>query len=112
MADNSYGRIETGSLVVIDDDLLQVRGAAELDDGRRVDVRFELEREDLASPIGREISRERSERRGEAEGRAKHLMAATGRLVKAPLEGGQLLTFRGLPGRRIEQLALDPDERV
>lgn len=59
-------------------------GATELDDGRRVAVRFTTERADLASPIGR---RDR----------------ATGQLVKARLADGDYLLFRALPNYRVEQ---------
>ena len=84
LADNSYSRIELGSQVSLDDDTLDVRGACELDDGTHAVVRYRHARND-DSPVGRRD-------------------ADSGQLVKAPLEAGAYLMFRGLEGRKIEQL--------
>ena len=85
LADNSYGRIETGSKLLLDEHGGIASGLAVLDGGERVEVRFELDR---ADPLlgKRDI--------------------ATGRLVKARLARGDYLLFRGLPGYRVEQLAV------
>jgi len=85
MADNSYGRIELGSQVAFTDDTTHVRAQTELDDGRFVRVDFTSARGEGA-PLG---LRDRE----------------TGQLVKAPLEDGGYLMFRGLPERRVEQVA-------
>jgi hypothetical protein len=90
LADNSYGRVEVGSKVILDGPSVHVTGAVVLDDGTRADVDFTLNAGDAASPIGL-------------------VQASTGRLVKASLEGGDYLLFRALPGRRTEQLACPPD---
>lgn len=93
LADNSYGRIETGSQLLLDEAGGVASGLTVLDGGERADVRFDLDR---ADPLlgKRDI--------------------ATGRLVKARLARGDYLLFRGLPGYRVEQLAapasaLDPE---
>ncbi|MDQ3032029.1 MAG: hypothetical protein M3Y87_06405 [Myxococcota bacterium] len=91
LADSSYGRIEQGSQLFLTDDAASVSGATELDDGRRVAVRFTSERADVASPIGR---RDR----------------ATAQLVKARLADGDYLLFRALPGHRVQQTAASADD--
>jgi hypothetical protein len=94
MADNSYGRIERGSRVLIDGERVHVRGACQLDDGREVEVSFWADED----PVGL-------------------CTADTGHLIKAPLpaataaEGdGQMmpsrwLLFRALPELKVEQVA-------
>jgi hypothetical protein len=79
MADNSHGRVETGSQVFVDGDRLSFAGRCKLDDGRVVDVRATVE-----PPVGL-------------------CTADSGHLVKARLEAGWLL-FRALPGYRTEQI--------
>lgn len=85
LADNSYGRIERGSQLSLTDEALSVRAATQLDDGLLGSVQFTLGRGD-SSPIG---LRDR----------------ATGQLVKARLENGEYLLFRGLPEYRVQQVA-------
>jgi hypothetical protein len=85
LADNSYGRIERGSQLAFTDAATHVRGEAELDDGTRVHV-------DAAYAAGEPGPLGRRDR-------------ATGQLVKARLPGGGYLLFRGLPARKVEQLA-------
>ncbi len=87
MADNSYARVRSGSRVLLDDGAIGVSGRAVLDDGREVEVAFTLGLDDGASPVGL---------------RARD----GGQLIKAPLAGGEVLGFRYLPGRTIEQRAL------
>jgi hypothetical protein len=89
LGDNSYGRLEASAKILVRDDDLEVHGSAELDDGRRVEVGFVLARGDATAPIGRQL--------------------ASGQLVKARLRSGELLLFRGLPERRVEQLAVSDD---
>ncbi len=84
LADNSYGRVEAGSQISLSDDHASVTGTTELDDGARRIVRFTSARRDLGSLVGRCDER-------------------TGQLVKARLEDGSYLLFRGLPGYRVEQ---------
>ena len=85
LADNSYGRIEDGSQLAFTDEVTQVRARTQLDGGAEVNVRFSLEREQ-SSPLG---LRERD----------------TGRLVKARLETGDYLLFRGRANYQVEQIA-------
>ena len=86
LADNSYGRIETGSRVTVDEGGLRVEGATLLDSGERAEVSYQLAL-GAASPLGwRE--------------------AESGRLIKARLAGGDYLTFRARDGYEVEQLAM------
>lgn len=89
LADNSYGRVEGGSRVVLDDDRVSVEGQVKLDDGRQEQVRFQLKLGDTSEPTGRQLR-------------------DTGHLVKGPLQSGDWLLFRALPQFRIEQLAAAP----
>ena len=91
LADNSYGRLELGSQLAFTDDDTHVRATTQLDDGTRASVRFAIARGDATSPIGRRDG-------------------ATGQLVKARLERGDYLLFRGLPERRVEQLAATAED--
>lgn len=84
LADNSYGRVEGGSQLFLTDDATHVRALTQLDDGAREKVQFILERQEH-SPLG---LRDRD----------------TGRLVKARLESGDYLLFRGLADYGVEQL--------
>ena len=86
LADNSYGRQERGSQLLLDDDGLEVAGASVLDDGTVAEVRFRLERAG-SSPVGR-VAQE------------------TGELVKSPLAHGSHLLFRSLPGYQTAQRAV------
>jgi hypothetical protein len=91
LADNSYSRIELGSQVALEGDDIAVRAVTELDDGSHAIVRYASSRLDLASPLGR---RDRD----------------TQQLIKAQLDDGRYLLFRGLPNRRVEQLAATADD--
>lgn len=85
LADNSYGRIEEGSQLAFTDEATNVRAVTQLDGGSQANVRFTVEREQ-SSPLGlRELD--------------------SGRLVKARLETGDYLLFRGLANYQVEQLA-------
>ncbi|HEX4422785.1 MAG TPA: hypothetical protein VH165_32945 [Kofleriaceae bacterium] len=86
LGDNSYGRIEHGSQLAFTDAETTVRGATELDDGTRLPVAYRHARGDRSARIGRRDH-------------------DTGQLVKAPLAGDRYLLFRGLPARKVEQLA-------
>ena len=86
LADNSYSRLELGSHVAFTDDETSVHATAELADGTRRAVRTTSGRADHASPLGRRLR-------------------ATGQLVKAQLDTGDLLLFRGLAEHRVEQVA-------
>lgn len=79
LADNSYGRVERGSQLAFTDE------ATQLEDGRQASVQFTTEREQ-DSPLGLRVQ-------------------DTGQLVKARLESGEYLLFRGLADYRVEQLA-------
>lgn len=94
-ADNSYGRVEGGSQVLLDDDALSLRGIAELEGGAREVVKARVARGE-ASCVGQRD-------------------AKTGHLVKGVLERGDYLLYRGLPGYRIEQVrasAAEVEERL
>ncbi len=90
LADNSYGRIERGSSITIDDRILAVAGETRLDSGEREGVGYELEL-GAASILG---LRE----------------ASSGRLVKARLRRGDYLTFRATEGHSPEQKAMSAEE--
>lgn len=80
MADTSYGRLEHGARVTVDDDHLGWVGRCRLDDGAELDVAATVD--DRDDVVGR--------------------VTADGLLVKARAPSGWLL-FRALPGRRVEQ---------
>ena len=97
IADNSYGRVEEGSRVLIADGALTTEGTAELDPkpespsppGERVVVRMSLRLGDSATPHGK---RDRD----------------SGHLVKGQLASGDYLLFKGMPGWAMEQRATSP----
>ena len=91
LADNSHGRVERGSRVCITDASVTIAGETVLDDGTRASVAFTAARGEEGSPLG---LREK----------------ASGRLVKSRLASGEYLLFRGLPGYRVEQTSMEPDE--
>lgn len=91
LADNSYGRIEQGSQIFIDDDRTIISGATELDEGTRSVVSFTSRRADVGSPLG---LRDR----------------VTGQVVKARLDSGDYLLFRGLEGFRVEQRSASAED--
>jgi len=91
LADNSHGRIECGAQLLLDDDP-RFTGESVLDSGERVSVVTRLAQHGSDSPLG--------------------LCDARGRLVKARLERGDYLTFRGLSGFQIEQHAIAERELV
>ncbi len=84
LADNSHGRVEQGSQLLLDDEP-RIAGVSVLDDGEQVAVLTRLASEGAESPLG--------------------LRDAAGRLVKARLQSGDYLVFRGLSEHRIEQTA-------
>jgi hypothetical protein len=90
LADNSYGRQEPGSQLLLDDDGLDVTGVSVLDDGAVEHLRFRLERSG-PSPVGR-------------------VALETGELVKSPLAHGSHLLFKSLPGYRTAQRSVAAGE--
>lgn len=88
LADNSYGRLERGSQIAIDD-LTHVRAVTQLDDGAQLPVAFDATFDDAALGL-----RDRD----------------TGQLVKARLAGGDYLLFRGLPKYQVEQTATGSEQ--
>ena len=88
IADNSRGRVETGSSVTIEGSSLSIRGRIALDSGELHALSLDTRTEDASGVVGR---RDR----------------ATGRLVKGRLDDGRYATYRGLPGYVLEQLAID-----
>ncbi len=91
IADNSYGRVERGSQLLLDGERMRARGRVRLDGGDERAVRFELPDLGAAGPIGLRD-------------------AATGRLVKGTLDSGDYLAFRFLEAFQIEQTALPEHE--
>jgi hypothetical protein len=91
LADNSYSRLERGSRVAVTDATTQVSGETVLDGGEHRAVRVDGPRRRDSSPLG---LRDR----------------ASGRLVKAQLDGSGYLSFRGLPQHEVEQRAATADE--
>jgi len=88
LADNSYGRIEPGSRLMLDASTIRGAGRTVLDGGELADVAWELALAD-DSPLGLRDP-------------------ATRRLVKAQLARGDYLTFRALDGYDVEQRAVPP----
>jgi Calcineurin-like phosphoesterase len=86
MADNSYGRVETGSRVTLRDGAMTVQGETQLDDGARVEVGFAVDDDPL---LGRRDD-------------------STGEVVKARLATGDYLLFKALPENRVSQCAISP----
>ena len=91
LADNSYGRIERGSQLAFTDDESHIRATTELDDGTQANVSYSSARVDDESPLGRRDP-------------------ATGQLVKARLDDGHYLLFRGFEDHRVEQKAATADD--
>ncbi|MCB9684423.1 MAG: hypothetical protein H6738_05550 [Alphaproteobacteria bacterium] len=88
MADNSYGRLEHGTRVEIDEHRIAWWGRCRLDDGSEIEASATVE--DEVGEVGR--------------------VTAEGRLVKARTPDGWLL-FRALAERRVEQVVVaDPGE--
>jgi hypothetical protein len=85
LADNSHGRVELGSQLLLDDEP-RIIGVSVLDNGDTVDVSTRLAVDDVDSPLG--------------------LRDAAGRLVKARLASGDYLVFRGFTGYGVEQSAV------
>ena len=84
LADNSHGRVNSASRVLVNDDEVRIAGEVLLDDGQRRPVRFRVAAGDTQSPIGLHAG-------------------PTGPLIKAPLDHGEYLMFRALPDYRIAQ---------
>lgn len=89
LADNSYGRVDGASRVLLGEERVRVEGEVKLDDGRLERLRFEHVLGDTSSALGRQL-------------------VDTGQLVKGPLQNGEWLLFRALPDFKMEQLAVDP----
>ena len=89
LADNSYGRSERGSQLLLDD-TPRIAGQTVLDSGETVQISTRLSAEGAGSPLG--------------------LRDARGRLIKARLETGDYLTYLSFPGYRVEQSAAPVSE--
>jgi len=87
MADNSYGRLERGTSVVVEEDRVTVDAYAKLDDGTEERIACDVRRSDRESPIGKRDP-------------------ITGHLVKGKLEGGRWHLHRPLGDLRVEQVAI------
>jgi hypothetical protein len=88
LCDNSYGRVERGSAVHVRGAEATAVGNTVLDDGATARVAYELGRDPF---LGKRD-------------------AVTGELVKARLEGGDYLLFRGLPDNVVTQRAATASE--
>jgi hypothetical protein len=93
LADNSYGRVEGASRILLGEHAVRVEGEVKLDDGRLEQLHFEHVHGDTSGALGRQL-------------------VDTGQLVKGPLQSGEWLLFRALPEFRVEQLAVDPGTLV
>jgi hypothetical protein len=91
IADNSYGRVERGTQLLLDGEAMRVVGHAKLDGGDERMVRFELTDLGARGPIGLRDP-------------------VTGRLVKGKLDTGDYLAFRFLEAFQLEQTALPDSE--
>lgn len=89
-ADNSYGRVERGSQVLLLGERTIARGACKLDDGATIETLADWTRE-TPGPLG---ARTRAERA----------------LVKAQSEDGRWVLFRAMEGYRQEQRACEPSQ--
>jgi len=89
-ADNSYGRVERGSQVLLMGPRTIARGACVLDDGATINTVADWTR-DTPGPLG---ARTRAERA----------------LVKAQSEDGRWVLFRAMEGYRQEQRACEPSQ--
>jgi hypothetical protein len=87
LADNSHGRVDTGSQIAIEGESLQVRGHTVLDSGERAELRYQLTASEPAQ-VGQ-------------------VDADSGHLIKGPLTDGRINLWRGLPGYAVEQVAMD-----
>lgn len=85
MADNSYGRVDFGSRLVLEGDKTSLAAAAKLDSKEEVKVSSSLSLSDVEGPIG---LRDQD----------------SGHLVKGLLEDGSYLLFKALEGYAIEQV--------
>ncbi|MEW5848782.1 MAG: hypothetical protein AB2A00_08205 [Myxococcota bacterium] len=90
LADNSYGRLEEGSQVVITDETFRSRVRIQLDDGTTVEARIDLVRGE-PSPVGRRL-------------------VDTGHLVKGQLPHEHWLLYRPLKEFKMEQRAVSDVE--
>ncbi len=91
IADNSYGRVERGTKLLLDGERMSVTGRVKLDSGEERAVTFERKDLGASGPIGLRD-------------------AATGRLVKGELDSGDYLSFRFLEAFQVEQTALPEPE--
>lgn len=90
IADNSRGRVTTGSSVVIEGDALSVRGQVALDSGEALELACRLLPGEAARPLG---------------WRTRDTFA----LVKGVAADGRYVLYRGLPGHLVEQVAVAPE---
>ncbi len=92
MADNSYSRLERGSLVVCRArGALEWRGRARHDDGSEAPIEGSLGPDEPASPLGRKVD-------------------GSGEVIKGRLPDGRWHLFRHLPDRKVEQTVVTDAE--
>jgi hypothetical protein len=77
--------------VIVDANGLHVHGPTVLDDGRRVEVDFQLASPQVASLVGMTVE-------------------STGQLIKGPVPGDGFALWKGLPDYKVEQRAVSADE--
>ncbi len=88
VADNSHGRVDTASRVLIEGDAIGVQGRTVLDSGETVELGYRVQPAE-PSFVGQ-------------------VDLATGHLVKGPLTDGRFNLWRGLANYRVEQVAISP----
>lgn len=91
LADNSYGRTEHGSKVILDDARVRIEGRARLDEGGDRTVGIDADGWSAIGPVGLRD-------------------APTGRLVKGRTDSGEYLAFRFREAFAMEQILVEEDD--
>jgi hypothetical protein len=91
MADNSYGRVNVGSQLLIEGEEARILGSARLDPGEEVSLSYTSTLSQSTSPIG-------------------YRTKTSGHLVKGLLQDGSYLLFKALDGYRVEQIRMSPQK--
>jgi hypothetical protein len=87
MADNSYGRVNFGSRLLLDHEQTQITALAKLDSHEEVSLSLTTELSRATDPIGYRIKN-------------------SGHLVKGLLQDGSYLLFKAFNGYRVEQIRM------
>ena len=87
MADNSYGRVNFGSRLLLEGEQTQIAALAKLDSHEEVSLSYTTDLSHAADPIG-------------------YRLKPSGHLVKGLLDDGSYLLFKALDGYRVEQIRM------